>query len=58
MLLNKKIYKDKVYAGNLVAKLGIYCGTIEKLEEKGMKCISLQDLSIMKGYITGEAHHK
>ena len=26
-------YKDKVYAGNLVAKLGIYCGTIEKLEE-------------------------
>ena len=26
-------YKDKVYAGDLVAKLGIYCGTIEKLEE-------------------------
>lgn len=26
-------YKDKVYAGGLVAKLGIYCGTIEKLEE-------------------------
>ena len=26
-------YKDKVYAGSLVAKLGIYCGTIEKLEE-------------------------
>ena len=26
-------YKNKVYAGGLVAKLGIYCGTIEKLEE-------------------------
>ena len=26
-------YKDKVYASGLVAKLGIYCGTIEKLEE-------------------------
>lgn len=26
-------YIDKVYAGGLVAKLGIYCGTIEKLEE-------------------------
>lgn len=26
-------YKDKVYPGGLVAKLGIYCGTIEKLEE-------------------------
>ena len=26
-------YKDKVYDGGLVAKLGIYCGTIEKLEE-------------------------
>lgn len=26
-------YKDRVYAGGLVAKLGIYCGTIEKLEE-------------------------
>ena len=26
-------YKDKVYADGLVAKLGIYCGTIEKLEE-------------------------
>ena len=26
-------YKDKVYAGGLTAKLGIYCGTIEKLEE-------------------------
>ena len=26
-------YKDKVYSGGLVAKLGIYCGTIEKLEE-------------------------
>lgn len=26
-------YKDTVYEGNLVAKLGIYCGTIEKLEE-------------------------
>lgn len=27
------VYKDKVYAGGLTAKLGIYCGTIEKLEE-------------------------
>ena len=26
-------YKDAVYDGGLVAKLGIYCGTIEKLEE-------------------------
>ena len=26
-------YKDKVYANGLAAKLGIYCGTIEKLEE-------------------------
>lgn len=26
-------YKDNVYANGLVAKLGIYCGTIEKLEE-------------------------
>ncbi len=26
-------YKDTVYDGSLVAKLGIYCGTIEKLEE-------------------------
>lgn len=26
-------YKDKAYADGLVAKLGIYCGTIEKLEE-------------------------
>lgn len=26
-------YKDTVYEGHLVAKLGIYCGTIEKLEE-------------------------
>ena len=26
-------YKDKVYASGLTAKLGIYCGTIEKLEE-------------------------
>lgn len=26
-------YKDKVYANGLTAKLGIYCGTIEKLEE-------------------------
>lgn len=26
-------YKDKVYDGGLTAKLGIYCGTIEKLEE-------------------------
>lgn len=26
-------YKDTVYSGGLTAKLGIYCGTIEKLEE-------------------------
>lgn len=26
-------YKDKVYVGGLIAKLGIYCGSIEKLEE-------------------------
>lgn len=26
-------YKDKAYVGGLTAKLGIYCGTIEKLEE-------------------------
>ena len=26
-------YKDKKYEGKLTAKLGIYCGTIEKLEE-------------------------
>lgn len=26
-------YKDTVYDGGLLAKLGIYCGTIEKLEE-------------------------
>jgi len=26
-------YKDTVYAGGLTAKLGIYCGTIETLEE-------------------------
>ncbi|WP_273400659.1 DEAD/DEAH box helicase family protein [Traorella massiliensis] len=26
-------YKDTVYDGGLVTKLGIYCGTIEKLEE-------------------------
>lgn len=26
-------YKDTVYDGGLVAKLGIYCGSIEKLEE-------------------------
>ena len=26
-------YKEKTYAGGLTAKLGIYCGTIEKLEE-------------------------
>lgn len=26
-------YKDKTYTGGLTAKLGIYCGTIEKLEE-------------------------
>lgn len=28
-----KQYKDKVYSNGLTAKLGIYCGTIEKLEE-------------------------
>lgn len=27
------IYKDTVYADGTIAKLGIYCGTIEKLEE-------------------------
>ena len=27
------LYKDTVYASGLTAKLGIYCGTIEKLEE-------------------------
>lgn len=27
------IYKDTVYADGLTSKLGIYCGTIEKLEE-------------------------
>ena len=27
------IYKDTIYANGLTAKLGIYCGTIEKLEE-------------------------
>ncbi len=27
-------YKDTVYKGGLTAKLGIYCGTIEKLEER------------------------
>ena len=26
-------YKDKTYVGGMTAKLGIYCGTIEKLEE-------------------------
>ena len=26
-------YKDTIYSGGLAAKLGIYCGTIEKLEE-------------------------
>lgn len=26
-------YKDKIYEGGLTTKLGIYCGTIEKLEE-------------------------
>ena len=28
-------YKDKTYADGTAAKLGIYCGTIEKLEEQG-----------------------
>ncbi len=27
------VYQDTVYSGNLTTKLGIYCGTIEKLEE-------------------------
>ena len=27
------LYKDKVYDNGLIAKLGIYCGTIPKLEE-------------------------
>ena len=26
-------YKDSVYSGGLIAKLGIYCGSIEKLEQ-------------------------
>lgn len=33
-------YKDTVYAGGLVAKLGIYCGTIEKLEEQVYPLVS------------------
>lgn len=28
------LYKDKIYQNGLSAKLGIYCGTIEKLEER------------------------
>lgn len=33
-------YKDIVYANGLTAKLGIYCGTIEKLEEKVYPLVS------------------
>lgn len=33
-------YKDKVYENGLTAKLGIYCGTIEKLEEKVFPLVS------------------
>lgn len=33
-------YKDKVYEGGLTAKLGIYCGTIEKLEEQVYPLVS------------------
>ncbi len=34
------IYKNTVYAGGLTAKLGIYCGTIEKLEEEVYPLVS------------------
>ncbi len=33
-------YKDTVYSGDLTAKLGIYCGTIEKLEEVVFSMVS------------------
>ncbi len=33
-------YKDTVYDGDLAAKLGIYCGTIEKLEELVLPLVS------------------
>ncbi len=33
-------YKDTVYDGGLVAKLGIYCGKIEKLEEQVYPLVS------------------
>ena len=33
-------YKDTVYSGGLTAKLGIYCGTIEKLEETVFPLVS------------------
>ncbi len=33
-------YKDTVYYGGLVAKLGIYCGSIEKLEETVFPLVS------------------
>lgn len=34
-------YKDTVYADGLTAKLGVYCGTIEKLEEVVYPLVSL-----------------
>ena len=33
-------YKDTMYMGGLTAKLGIYCGTIEKLEENVFPLVS------------------
>lgn len=33
-------YKDTVYEGRLTAKLGIYCGSIEKLEERVYPLVS------------------
>ncbi len=33
-------YKDTVYSDGLIAKLGIYCGTIEKLEETVFPIVS------------------
>ena len=48
-------YKDKVYSNGLTAKLGIYCGTIEKLEETVYPLVAaaiaeygLPDSSILK----------
>lgn len=39
-------YKNTVYDGGLVAKLGIYCGTIEKLEEVVYPLVA----KILRGY--------